>query len=101
LIADDSLSLVGRFNTFQVGIPPGQGHDPGERARIATTRPVKGILSMALRAVAEGRGGLIVPRANAAEAAIVEGLDVYPVGSLAEAVGFPSGQLEMGHEPVD
>ena len=68
---------------------------------MATTRPVKGILSMALPAVAEGRGGLIVPRANASEAAIVEGRDVYPVGSLAEAVGFLSGQLEMGHVPVD
>ena len=54
------------------------------------TRPVKGILSMALQAVNEGRDGLIVPRANASEAAVVEGLDVYPVGSLAEAVGFLS-----------
>ena len=32
---------------------------------------------------------------------MVEGLDVYPVGSLAEAVGFLSGQLEMDPESVD
>src|SRR4051794_6300783 len=61
----------------------------------------KGILSMALQAVNEGRDGMIVPRANASEAAVVEGLNVYPVGSLAEAVGFLSGQLEMDPESVD
>src|SRR4051812_5115225 len=62
---------------------------------------VKGILSMALRAVNERRDGIVVPRANASEAAVVEGLNVYPVGSLAEAVGFLSGQLEMDPESVD
>ena len=50
---------------------------------------------------AEGRDGLLVPTANAAEAAVVEGLNVYPIGSLAEAVGFLSGQLEMDPESVD
>ena len=47
------------------------------------------------QAAAEGRDGLLVPAANAAEAAVVEGLAVYPVGSLAEAVGFLSGQLDI------
>ena len=56
---------------------------------------------MALQAVLEGRDGLLVPRANAAEAAVVEGLNVYPVGSLAEAVGFLSGQVDMDPESVD
>ena len=56
---------------------------------------------MALQAVAEKRDGLLVPSANAAEAAVVEGLNVYPIGSLAEAVGFLSGQLHMDPESVD
>ena len=56
---------------------------------------------MALQALAEGRDGLLVPTANAAEAAVVEGLDVFPIGSLAEAVGFLSGQVEMDPEAVD
>jgi magnesium chelatase family protein len=43
---------------------------------------------------------LLVPEANAPEAA-VEGIAVYPVGSLAEAVGFLSGQLEMDPRAVD
>jgi magnesium chelatase family protein len=73
----------------------------GELALTGETRPVKGILSMALRAVAEGRDGLLVPTANAAEAAVVEGLNVFPVGSLAEAVGFLTGQVDMDPEAVD
>ena len=47
---------------------------------------------MALQAAAENRAGLLVPLANASEAAVVEGLNDYPVGSLAEAVGFLSGR---------
>jgi magnesium chelatase family protein len=56
---------------------------------------------MGLQAVLEGRDGLLVPRANASEAAVVEGLNVYPVGSMAEAVGFLSGQVDMDPESVD
>ena len=65
------------------------------------TRPIKGILVMALQATAEGRNGMLVPTANGSEAALVEGLNVFPVGSLAEAVGFLSGQGEMDPETVD
>ena len=50
---------------------------------------------MALAAQAEGKDGLLVPSANAAEAAVVEGLAVYPIGSLAQAVGFLSGALDL------
>jgi magnesium chelatase family protein len=80
---------------------PGNFAIIGELALTGETRPVKGILSMAIQAVAEGRDGILVPTANAAEAAVVEGLSVYPVGSLAEAVGFLSGQVDMDPESVD
>ena len=80
---------------------PGNYAIVGELALTGETRPIKGILSMAIQAVAEGRDGLLVPRANASEAAVVEGLNVYPVGSLAEAVGFLSGQVDMDPESVD
>jgi magnesium chelatase family protein len=80
---------------------PGNFAIVGELALTGETRPVKGILSMAIQSVAEGRDGLLVPTANAAEAAVIEGLDVYPDRSLAEAVGFLSGQLEMDPESVD
>ncbi len=70
----------------------------GELALDGTVRPVKGILSMALQARADGRKGLLVPVENSREAAVVEGIDVIPVGTLAEAVGFFTGQLSI--EPM-
>ena len=73
----------------------------GELALDGETRPLKGVLAMALAAAAAGKAGLLVPTANAAEAAVVEGINVYPVGSLAEAVGFLSGQVDFEPRAVD
>jgi magnesium chelatase family protein len=56
---------------------------------------------MALQAAAENRSGLLVPTANASEAAVVEGLSVYPIGSLAEAVGYLSRQVDIEPKSVD
>lgn len=67
----------------------------GELALDGTVRPIKGTLSMALQARLDGRRGLLVPVQNAKEAAVVEGIDVIPIASLTEAVGFFSGQLEI------
>jgi magnesium chelatase family protein len=67
----------------------------GELALDGTVRPTKGILSMALAARLQGKRGLIVPAENAQEGAVVEGLDVIAVGSLAEAVGFYTEQLDI------
>jgi len=72
---------------------PGNFAIVGELALTGETRPVKEILAMALQAISEARDGLLVPTANVAEAAVVEGLNVYPVGSLTEAVGFLTGQV--------
>jgi magnesium chelatase family protein len=70
----------------------------GELALDGSVRPVKGALSMAMAAAAQGIPRLLVPAANAREAAVVKDLAVYAVGSLAEAVGVLSGQLPA--EPV-
>ena len=71
----------------------------GELALEGTLRPIKGSLSMALAAREQGKRGLLVPVANAKEAGVVDGIDILPVGSLTEAVGFYSGQLTI--DPVD
>ena len=71
----------------------------GELALDGTLRPVKGALSIALKARDQGKRGIVLSAANAREAGVVEGIDVIPVGTLAEAFGFYSGQLEI--EPVD
>jgi magnesium chelatase family protein len=73
----------------------------GELGLTGETRPIKGALAMALAAAAEGKAGLLVPSANAAEAAVVEALPIFPIGSLAEAVGFLSGQLDLEPQSVD
>src|SRR5271156_6024216 len=80
---------------------PGSFAVVGELALTGETRPIKGVLAMALQAATEKRAGLLVPTANASEAAVVEGINVYPIGSLAEAVGFLSGQVDMDPQSVD
>src|SRR5271170_3978002 len=70
----------------------------GELALDGTVRPIKGALSIAMNAAERGIRKLLVPAANAREAAVVETVAVYGVATLAEAVGILSGQLEA--EPV-
>jgi magnesium chelatase family protein len=72
----------------------------GELALDGTMRPVKGVLSMAMAAAKlKGVGGLVVPSANASEAAVVEGLEVIAVDSLTQAVGFFAGNIDIQPEP--
>lgn len=90
--SEESLDAsVERFRRFAV---------VGELALDGRTRPVKGALSMAMAAAAQpGVRGLVLPRENAREAAVVEGIDVIPVGSLAEAAAFFSGALDIEPQP--
>lgn len=67
----------------------------GELALDGRVRPVNGVLSMAMAAKADGFKAIIVPLENSAEAAVVQDLEVYGVGSLAQTVGFLSGQLPL------
>lgn len=73
----------------------------GELALNGGVRPVKGVLPIALRARAEGRLGVIVPADNAAEAAVVAGLQVIPVRNLREATGFLERELEIQPTRID
>lgn len=72
----------------------------GELALEGITRPVKGALSMAMSAAKQrDLRGIVVPRENAAEAAVVEEIEVIAVSSLAEAVGFFSGSIAIEPTP--
>src|SRR5437016_5054902 len=73
----------------------------GELALTGAVRPVKGVLPIALRARAEGRVGILVPPENAAEAAVVAGLNVIPVANLREATTFLEGQLKTAPTKID
>jgi magnesium chelatase family protein len=60
----------------------------GELALDGTLRAIHGCLPMALEVRKKKIKGMIVPKENGKEAAMVEGIDVYPVASLKEAVEF-------------
>lgn len=73
----------------------------GELALDGRVRPARGALSVALLARQKGFRGVITPLENAAEAAVVESVEVIPVTTLTEAVGFLSGQLPIEPKSVD
>ncbi len=63
----------------------------GELALTGAVRPVRGALPIALAVRKQGKRRLFVPEANAREAAMVEGIDVYGVRNLREVVEFLRG----------
>ncbi len=70
----------------------------GELSLDGSLRPIKGALPIAIQARKEGFKGLIVPRHNAREAAIVDRLKVYGVEDLKQAIQVLEGQ--SGIAPV-
>ncbi len=70
----------------------------GELSLDGALKPMKGILPIALQAKKEGFKGIILPKENAMEAAIVEGLDIYGMSTLKEVVDFLNYNIDM--EPV-
>ncbi len=73
----------------------------GEMSLDGELRPIKGVLPIAIQARKEGFKGIILPKENAEEAAIVNNLDVIPVGSMQEAIDFFEGRLEIKPTKVD
>lgn len=64
----------------------------GELALNGSVRAVRGVLAAAITCRATRRRGLICPAANASEAALVDGIEVVPVGSLRECLAFLRGE---------
>ena len=73
----------------------------GELSLDGSVKACRGILPMAVRARAEGLERLVVPLANVPEAAVVDGLDVIGVGSLAEVAAYLNGEKELRPAPHD
>ncbi len=67
----------------------------GELSLDGTVKPVRGVLPLADRARREGLKRIIVPAENAAEAAVVEGIDAIGVRSLREVVAYLNGESEL------
>lgn len=63
----------------------------GELSLDGSLQPIRGVLSIAMLAKDSGFDGLILPQANAQEAAVVEGLNVYGVENIRQVVDFFNG----------
>ena len=64
----------------------------GELALDGILRPIKGALAMVMEAKKQGFTKIILPRANAMEAAMIEGMDVFGMETLPETVLFLRGK---------
>ena len=63
--------------------------------------PVKGILPIAIKAKELGYSGIIVPTPNAAEAAVVEGIDVYAADNILQVISFLNDEAELPPHRAD
>ena len=70
----------------------------GELSLDGSVLPIKGALPIAIKAREEGFKGLIIPKQNAREAAVVNDLEVYGVESIKEVIEFIAGKREL--QPV-
>ena len=67
----------------------------GELALSGEVRRVRGVLPIVMEMRRIGKKGVLVPVANAEEAAVVDGISVYPVRTLREAIEFLQGNLSI------
>lgn len=89
-----ALGMLGNLGAF----PPSKLDEyliGGELSLSGEIRPICGALSLSLLAKKCGKKGVIVPKENAAEAALVEGVRVIPLHHLTEATRF----FKEGHVP--
>lgn len=73
----------------------------GELSLDGSVQPIRGALPMAIEARARGFKGMILPAANATEAAVVNNLEVYGVENLRQVADFLSGNATLQPTIVD
>jgi magnesium chelatase family protein len=73
----------------------------GELSLDGSLKPVKGALPIAVLAKEEGFKGLILPKENAKEAAVVKGIDVFGMRHLSEVVNFFTGNSALSPVTVN
>lgn len=73
----------------------------GELSLDGTVLPIRGVLPMAIKARQLGYKGMIVPKDNVTEAAVVNNIDVYGVESLVQVVKFLNGEMPLAPTVVN
>jgi magnesium chelatase family protein len=91
-----ALAILGAMGTFK-GLD--KHLSVGELSLDGAIRPVRGALSIAVCARKNGIENVIVPMENAAEAAVVEGVNVYGVRHLAEVVAMMARPADYAPSP--
>jgi magnesium chelatase family protein len=71
----------------------------GELSLDGTVRPITGVLPMAIEARKQGLRGVVVPADNAAEAAVISGIEVVPARHLGELASWARGYTELAPVP--
>ncbi len=73
----------------------------GELSLDGGLQPIRGALPIAIKAKEEGFKGFILPRQNAKEAAIVEGIEVYGIENIKEVIDFFNEEIPLEQTMVD
>ncbi|MDB4088666.1 YifB family Mg chelatase-like AAA ATPase [Flavobacteriales bacterium] len=73
----------------------------GELSLDGSLQPLKGVLPIAIEARKHGLKGIILPKQNAREAAIVDGMDVYGVDNIKEVIDFFNKEIKLEKTVVD
>jgi magnesium chelatase family protein len=73
----------------------------GELSLDGGIQAIKGALPIAVQAREEGFKGILIPRENAREAAIVNDLEVYGISHISEAISFLNGESKLEQTTVD
>ncbi len=92
ILAASEQVLIDRLNDYII---------LGELSLDGTLNPLKGILPIAIQAKKEGFKGIILPKENAIEAAVVDGLSIYGMSSLEEVVNFLNYKKDVQVTIVD
>jgi magnesium chelatase family protein len=73
----------------------------GELSLDGGVQPIKGVLPIAIKARDEGFKGIILPKANANEAAVVSELEIYGVENIKELIGFFNEENDLERTVID
>ncbi len=101
--AYDLPIAIGILSASELASMPdiGQYMMMGELSLDGGLQPVKGALSIAIKAREEGFKGFIVPKQNAREAAVVDRLKIYGAENIKEVIDFLSGKKPIEQTIID
>ncbi len=96
-IAVGILSASGKINPETIG----EYIIMGELSLDGGLKPIKGVLPIAIQARAEKFKGIILPKENAREAAVVDELEVYGAENIKEVIGFFNGDIKIDRTVIN